>query len=136
MINDMKKQTGVTLIGLVFILGTIALVVLFVLRAFPLYNEKFQVTAAINSVASKADPESVTEAQIRKAFQANILASSNIRRFTDAKYTRETVSLIKPKKRSEPKLLNVKYQLTNALVSDLQLLMEIDISVPIGGPTG
>ena len=58
MINNMKKQSGVTFIGLVFILGTIALVVIFVLRAFPLYNEKFQVTAAANSVASKADPDS------------------------------------------------------------------------------
>ena len=40
MMKTFAKQQGMTMWGLVFLLGFIAIVVLFTLRAYPLYYEK------------------------------------------------------------------------------------------------
>lgn len=130
------KQRGMTFLGVCFIFAFIAIVVLFTLRVFPLYNEKFQVTAAMNTVSQKAGAASLSTAKIRRLFQANITAQTNIKKFNNNKFLKETVSVIKPKKKSDPKLLNVKYSTTNPLVLDIQLLLEFNHSVPLNNVDG
>jgi len=50
-----KKQSGLTFIGLCIVLAIIVVFVLFGLRVFPLYNEKLQIESAINSVVNQPD---------------------------------------------------------------------------------
>ena len=50
--NIFRMQRGMTFIGLVFVLGFIAIVVLFVLRAFPIIYERTQVQSAMKSVVN------------------------------------------------------------------------------------
>ena len=125
-------QQGITLIGLMFILGFIAVLVTFGVRAFPLYNEKMQIVSAMNTIA--ADPESggKSETEVQKAFLRNIEATTNIQRFTDHN-VKDYVHVIKPEKRGDQKLLQVTYQSTNKLFSDLELLMNFDQKVPLQG---
>ena len=127
----MLKQKGITFIGLCFVLAFIAIVVLFVLRAFPLYNEKFQITAAINSVVSRPDAPELSETDVRKYFMRNIQIT-NIERFTDQNI-KDHVEIIKSKKKGEPKLLHVHYEARNKLFSDLNLLLVFDKTAPLRG---
>ena len=131
--NLILKQKGITFIGLCFILAFLALVVTFVLRAFPLYNEKFQVTAAINSVVSRPDATSLSEADVRKYFLRNI-AVSNVTRFKDAN-VKEYVEVIKPEKKGGVKMMHVKYEARNVLYGDIYLLMAFEKKVPLRGPS-
>ena len=132
----MKKlrtyQRGMTLGGLIIVLGFIGILVTFTVRAFPLYNEKFQIVSAMNNVA--ADPESggKSETEIQKTFLKNIEATTNIQRFNDHNL-KEYVHVIKPAKKGDPKLLQVTYQSTNKLVADLELLMNFDQKIPLQG---
>lgn len=128
------KQRGITIWGVIFVLAFIALVVLFTLRAYPLYYEKMQVTASMNTVASRPDATEMSTNEIRKAFYSSIQIT-NITRFND-RNLKDHVFLVKSKIKGEPNLLNVKYSSTNTLFQDLQLLMEFDESVPIRGPNG
>ena len=130
--NLFHKQDGLTFIGLCFILAFIAILVTFTLRVFPLYNEKFQVISAMNSVASRPDADSMSLTDIRKYFLRNIQVT-NIERFSDEN-VKDYVNIIKPAKRGEPKLLHVQYQATNKLVADLQLLLIFDEKMPLRGP--
>lgn len=131
----MKKmaanQQGITFLGLVFVLGFIAIVVLFVLRAFPLYNEKFQVVAAMKSVVSRPDAAKMSTKDAHKYFMRNIQVT-NINRFTDTNI-KEYVKIIKPKKKKQPRELHVSYQATNKLFSDLQLMLLFDEKMPMTG---
>lgn len=133
--NLKQKQEGLTFLGLCIILGFIAIVVLFVLRAFPLYNEKFQVNAAINSVASRPDAESLKDSDVIKYFMHNIQVT-NIERFTDNN-VKDHVEVIKPTKRGGDKLMHVHYEARNILFGDLYLVLVFDRKVPLkGGGTG
>lgn len=134
----MKKlaanQQGITFLGLVFILGFIAIVVLFVLRAFPLYNEKFQVVAAMKSVVSRPDAPKLKTKEVHKYFMRNIQVT-NVNRFDD-KNVKDYVKVIKPKKKSDPKIMHLKYEATNKLFGDLNLMLKFDEQMPLSGASG
>lgn len=126
------KQAGLTFWGLCFIIFFIGIVVLFTMRAFPLYNEKFQVVSAINSVASRPDATELSNADVRKYFMRNIQIS-NVDRFSSNNVT-EYVDIIDPRKRGEPRIMHVHYEARNVLFSDLYLLMDFDVKKPLRGP--
>ena len=125
------RQTGLTMIGLIFILAFIGIVVMFVLRAFPLYNEKFQVIAAMNSAAAQAHG-GMTDKEIAQSFLKSLQAATNIQRFTD-KNLKEYVEVVKPEGKSDAAELRVHYQSTNILAKDLNLMLNFDHRVPIRG---
>ncbi len=127
------RQLGMTFWGVLFIFGFIAIVVLFSLRAFPLYNEKMSVISAMNSVSQRPDASKLTTKNIRKYFLRNIEATTNIERFTDQS-VKQLVKVIKPRKKGQPRILHVKYQATSPLVAELYLLLEFDERMEIRGP--
>lgn len=129
--NSLKQQSGITFMGLCFVLAFIAIVVIFTLRLFPLYNEKFQIEAAMRSVVSQPNAAKKTIVDTRKDF-LKALSVTNINRFTD-QTVKEYVMVDKPTKKGEPSMLHVKYNATNALFSDIQLLMAFDKKIPMGG---
>lgn len=132
--HSIKQQTGLTFIGLCFVLSFIAIVVVFVLRLFPLYNEKFQIEAAMQTVVSQPDSAKRNIADTRGAFM-RALAVTNINRFNN-KNIKDHVNIIKPAKSGEPPVLHVQYQATNKLFADIQLLLSFDRKIPLSGTTG
>ncbi len=132
--HSIKQQTGLTFIGLCFILSFIAIVVVFVLRLFPLYNEKFQIEAAMQTVVSQPESAKRNITDTRSAFM-RALAVTNINRFNN-KNIKDHVNIIKPAKSGEPPMLHVQYQATNKLFADIQLLLSFDRKLPLVGSTG
>lgn len=132
--TSLKRQSGLTFLGLVFVLAILALLTVFVLRLFPLYNEKLQVESAMQTVASQPDAASMSPAEARSAFQRALMVT-NITRFTDQS-VRELVNVVKPARAGEPPMLHVQYQATNKLFGDVQLLMAFDKQVPLEKSTG
>jgi Tfp pilus assembly protein PilE len=132
--QSLKQQSGLTFIGLVFVLAIIAMVVLFVLRLFPLYNEKLQVEAAMQTVVNQPGAASRNINETRSAFM-RALAVTNITRFT-SNNVRDHVDIVKPTRAGEPPLLHVKYQATNKLFADIQLLLDFDKQLPLSNTGG
>ena len=126
------RQMGLTMAGLIFILAFIGVVVLFVVRAFPLYNEKFQVISAMTSVASRPEAAAMSDREVAMSFLKNLQATSNISRFTD-RNVKEMVEVVKPESKGDPKQLRVHYQATNVLAKDLNLMLDFDQKMPIRG---
>ena len=126
------NQRGMTFIGLVFTLGFIALVVLFILKAFPLYNEKIQVVAALETVSKLVDSTKFREPQVHQAFLKSISATTNIGRFNKSNI-KDFLVLENPEKKGTPKVMHLNYQATNDLAGGLQLLLNIDVKMPLGG---
>lgn len=132
--HSIKQQNGLTFIGLVFVLSFIAIVVVFVLRLFPLYNEKFQIEAAMQTVVSQPDAAKRNITETRGAFM-RALAVTNINRF-NSQNLKDHVNIIKPAKSGEPPILHVKYDATNKLFADIQLLLSFDKQLPMSATTG
>ena len=127
------NQRGMTFIGLVLVLGFIAILVLFTLRAFPLFYERTQVVAAMQSVANREGSKKFNEREAQKMFLKGIQIT-NIERFSD-RTVKDYVSLEKSKESGGPNLLHVKYDATNKLAGGLELLLHVDETVPLTGPT-
>jgi len=130
MLNQRSSQQGITFLGLMFVLGFIAIVVLFTVRAFPLYNEKLQITAAMNSIVGKPDSASLSVEEIRKSFLLNLQATTNINRFNNQNI-KEHLEVVKGETKSDPKQAHLYYEATNILFADLQLLMVFDQFWPL-----
>jgi hypothetical protein len=134
MIQTLHKQSGLTFIGLVLILGTLALVVVFALRLFPLYNEKLQIQAAMEAVAGQPDSDKRNVAETRAAF-LRAIAVSSVNTINSANI-KDYVELVKPTKSGEPPMLRLHYQSTNKLFADVQLLLGFDEQIPLGRSAG
>jgi hypothetical protein len=130
-----EQQSGMTLIGLMFVLAIIGAAVTFAVRCFPLYNEKMQIVSAINSVVSQPDSAAMTESELHKRFLANLNATTNINRFS-RQNLKEHLSLQKPEKAGETKAVHLKYEARNKLVYDLELVLVVDQTWPVRGNEG
>lgn len=131
-----RLQSGMTVGGLLFVLSFIGIVVLFVVRAFPLYNEKMQIVSAMKSVVSRPEAAGLSEREVTMAFLKNIEATTNIQRFSE-KNLKEMVEVVKGDGKGDPKQLYVHYQATNVLYKDLNLMLNFDQKMPLrGNPSG
>ena len=130
----LNRQSGMTFISFLFVLAIIIVAVLFILRIFPLYNEKFQVEAAMQSVINQPDAANKNLADTRLAFLTALMVT-NLTRFTD-RTVREHVFLIRPQKLGDPPILHVKYEARNNLYGDLDLILSFDKQLPITSTAG
>ncbi len=131
--NMRNKQYGIGFLGWTSILGVLAFAVLLGLRIFPLYNEKFTVISAMNSVANQPNAAKMTSAEVRRYFQRN-MEIANTTRFTD-KTTKDLVK-VETDKKTKKRYLHVVYEGRNDFVKDIKLLIEFDHSVELGGSGG
>lgn len=126
------SQSGMTFVGLCFIVLFFGAVVLFVLRAFPLYNMKFQVVSAMNAVTSRPDATTLTNAEVKKYFLHSIQVT-NIQLFNNFNINKY-LEIINPKDNRHPKMVRVHFEKTNILFGDLYLMMKFDEKKPLRGP--
>ena len=127
-----RKQSGITTIGLMIVFALIAGIVIIVLRLFPLYNEKFQIVSALNTVVSRPDAGDLTTKTAGKAFMKGI-AVTNINRF-DRYNLKEHLVVRKPKKKGEPKMLHMQYESRNKFFADIQFVLVFNKEMPLTGP--
>ena len=131
--NVMKKQDGITGIGIIFVLAVLAGVVLIVLRLFPLYNEKFEVLSTLNTVANQPDAPSYTSGRAGKAFMRAI-GTTTVNRFED-RTIKEHLKILKPKKKGDPRIMHFQYEARNKFFADIEFVLVFDKKIPLGGPT-
>lgn len=127
-----SKQSGITLGGLIFVLAIIGVVVLFAVRAFPLYNEKMQVVSAMKAVVARPGAAGMSEKELAMTFLRNIEATTNLQRFNQ-KTLKDLVEVVKPENKGEPKQFYVHYQASNVLFQDLYLMLNFDQKMPLQG---
>ena len=125
-----QRQGGMTALGIFLILAMLACFALFGLTAFPLYNENITVKSAMTSVVNTAPAKRKTTKQIRSKF-LRMVELNNVERFTDTT-VKELVNVQKSKD-GKKKYLNVKYQATNKLFSNIFLMMDVDETVELTG---
>lgn len=135
MMKQMSKyQRGMTLWGLSYILFTLIMIFVFILRVYPLYYEKYQYIGMLDAVAQRPDATSLSEKEAIKYFMRNV-SVTNLTRFSESNL-KDYMSLERSKTKGKPGVLHLKYEASNALFGDLELKMVFDRSVVMRGPGG
>ena len=129
--NLIERQRGVTFIGWCIILAIIGFFVLITLRLFPLYNEKFQIIAAMKSVGSRNGAAEMSATDVYKAF-TRTAQTGGVNRFTSANIKQYT-SIEKPEEAGGNRKLRVTYEERNIFFDDIYFLITFDKTVELGG---
>jgi len=113
-------------------MAIIATYVLFVLSAFPLYNEYFGLQTIMQGVAAQPKAKVKNDREIIRAFvkRADI---NNLNRFgeTELRENKERV-VVDTDRKTNKKTLIVTYQAANKLFSNLNLMLNVKEAIPLG----
>ena len=130
-----KNQRGVTFLGWCVILAVIAVFVLITLRLFPLYNEKFIVIQAMNSVANRPDSASLSNSDVLKYFKRSVQIGGSTR--FDDRSTPKLAKVEKPQAKGEARRLRVQFEARNKFYQDIVFVLVFDHAVELrGGSSG
>jgi len=127
------RQKGMTFLGLVFILAIIASFVLFGVRVFPLYNTKFGVLKVMKYVVSQPGADKFTYEDVFKLFYDNA-DIQGLRMFEMDKTVRDDVKLERGDNGGH--VLHVTFEQRNKLFDDIDLVLNFDKTMPMGGGGG
>jgi len=123
--NTHKKQQGITLISLIFILGLIAFFVLITLKVGPIYMEHGKVTHALETLKHRPDIENKSKREVlsslNKQFGMNYvyhIKKEDIKVTSHAGYLK----------------VQIKYHVKQLLAANLSVWVDFDNSIEVGIP--
>jgi len=119
-----RHQRGMTMISWAFLLAALAVVVLFLLRVFPIYLQDFAVGSAVRSLKEDTLATYSTPSQLQTAL---------LRRFSMNDVTNATRDDVEITQRSGMFDVNVNYEVRTAFMFNIDLVLsfEHDVQVPV-----
>ena len=123
-----RKQEGMSFWGLVCVMASIAMIVLFALRAFPLYNEQIGVKSALKALVDLPAEHTRNKKATFKSFLKNAQING-VRRFNSANI--KEFATVKKSKKGGKRFFILKYQAKNKLFGNLFLMLKVDETVEL-----
>lgn len=118
-----KRQQGLTLISLVFLLGLIGVFVLLTLKIIPIYSDHSKVSSALQALKQTPELTTKTEAEIRENLAKRFL----INYVYDVK--NEDITVVK---HGSYVKVDIEYETVVKLVGNLSLLAEFHDTIEAG----
>ena len=122
------RQTGMTFISILLLLGVLACFVTFGLRLFPLYNEHLSIKAAMTSVLNQPASSRSTLRDTRLLFLKNA-DINNVYVFNEQNINDHLT--IKKSKDGKKKYLHMDYENSNNLFKNIYLTVKTDVAMEI-----
>lgn len=120
-----KRQQGLTLISLIFLLGVIGVVVLLTLKIVPIYMDHNKVKSALMGLKEMPDLQTQTESEIRLSLSKRF----NINYVTDV--TQDDIKVVK---HGDYLKVDIEYEKVEHLVGNLSALAEFHDFIEVGQP--
>ncbi len=118
-----KKQSGLTMISVLFILGFIAVVVLLVLKITPIYLNHSKVKNAMTAVESMENLSSMSKNEIYRSFEKRFDLN-----YVD-KVTKRDINVIKTEDYLK---VEIAYERVEKIVGNLSVLVEFNEFFEVG----
>ena len=123
--QNRKYQSGMTMWGMLFVLGTLAFFLFILFKLIPPYLDDFKVKGALDSLGRQPDagtmaPGEITEA-IRKRLEIDSFDSFDLSKSLT----------IEP--RGKMKVIRINYETVVPMVSNISILLDFDHSVEVRG---
>jgi hypothetical protein len=125
-----RRQAGVSLQGMMFWAVIVGAAALTLMKLFPLYNEKWKVVAAMNSVAAQPGIAEMSTRDIHKFVLRNFEISD-----LDLFDQRNLPKALKVERDPETKgrFMHFAYEIRRPFFGELDIVLKLDEKLPIPG---
>jgi len=125
-----RHQAGVSLRGLLFWAVLLGAAALTLMKLFPLYNEKWKVVAAMNSVAAQPGISEMGAYEIRKFILRNF-EISDLDHFDERNLAKALTVERDPQ--TKGRLMHFAYEIRRPFFGELDLVLRLDEKLAIPG---
>ena len=126
-----NRQNGMSMIAILYLLGTFCFFLLIGLRLFPLYNEKLYISRSMDSVATRKDITKLPTKQVVKHFLRTAQVSGSQR--LNSNNAKDYIKVLRQKGKDKPRLLKVSFEMRNKFIADVEFVMKFDRTVELSG---
>jgi hypothetical protein len=112
-----KRQSGISLFGLISVSLVLVVVTIYALRLVPVYIEQYTITKVVRQIANNPEFANASAADVRAAFSRQVTIDSvKVISASDLEITREAGQLV----------IQTKYKVTVPLISNISLLIDFE----------
>ena len=124
--QNRKHQSGMTMWGLLFVLGTLAFVLFLGFKLFPPYMTDLKVKSALDSLGQQADAGTMSVPEIREAIRKRLEIDS-----ADDLFDLNKVLTVEP--RGRVKIIRFSYESVIPMAYNISALLDFDHSIEVRG---
>jgi len=123
--QNRKHQSGMTMWGMLFVLGTLAFFLFILFKLIPPYLDDFKIKSALESLGSQPEVSTMSPGDISEAIRKRLEIDS-----FDSFDLGKSLS-IQPKGRM--KVIRISYETVVPMVSNISVLLDFDHSIEVRG---
>lgn len=124
--QDRKYQSGMTMWGVLFVLGTLAFFLFLFFKLLPPYLTDLKIGSALESVGRQPDVVTMTPADIKEAIRKRLEIDS-----ADDQFDLNKVLTVEP--RGKMRIVRVSYETVVPMAYNVSALLSFDHSVEVRG---
>ena len=125
--QDPKRQAGMTMWGMLFILGTLAFSLFLFFKLLPPYMDDFKIKSALESLSRQPDAGTMTVPQVKEAIRKRLEIDS-----ADELFDLNKILTVEP--RGKVKSIRINYESVVPMVFNISALISFDHAIEVRGP--
>jgi hypothetical protein len=127
MMQNPKRQAGMTMWGMLFILGTLAFSLFLFFKLLPPYMDDFKIKSALDSLARQPDAGTMTVPQVKEAIRKRLEIDS-----ADELFDLNKILTVEP--RGKMKSIRINYESVVPMAFNISALLSFDHAIEVRGP--
>ena len=122
-----KRQAGMTMWGMLFVLGTLAFALFLFFKLLPPYMDDFKVKSALDSLGRQPDVGSMTLPEVKEAIRKRLEIDS-----ADDLFDLNKILTVEP--RGKMKRIRINYESVVPMAFNVSALISFDHAIEVRGP--
>ncbi len=123
--QNRKYQSGMTMWGMLFVLGTLAFFLFILFKLIPPYLDDFKVKSALDSLGQQPEAGTMSPGEIQEAIRKRLEIDS-----FDSFDLSKSLTIVP---RGRMKVIRISYETVVPMVSNISVLLDFDHSVEVRG---
>ncbi len=121
-----KRQAGMTMWSMLFVLGTLAFALFLLFKLLPPYMDDFKIKSALDSLGRQPDAGSMTLPQVKEAIRKRLEIDSA------DNFDLDKTLFVEP--RGKMKSIRISYESVVPMAFNISVLLNFDHAIEIRGP--
>jgi hypothetical protein len=126
MMQNPKRQAGMTMWSMLFILGTLAFFLFLFFKLLPPYMDDFKIKSALDSLGRQPDAGTMTLPQVKEAIRKRLEIDSA------DNFDLEKTLTVEP--RGKMKSIRINYESVVPIMFNISALLNFDHAIEVRGP--
>ena len=122
-----KRQAGITMWGMLFVLGTLAFILFLFFKLLPPYLSDFKIQGALESLNRQPDAGSMTLPEVKEAIRKRLEIDS-----ADDLFDLNKILTVEP--RGKMKKIRINYESVVPIAFNVSALISFDHAIEVRGP--